>query len=218
MNRNSFVPFLAVALAVTPAAVLAQAAPHGAQAHPEGSARAYGQTGLIHALTRMQAELGLTTDQVARLEAIAHGLHERNAPLLAQLRASDAWPQREQMRQRMGGMTPEQREQMRQRMGEMTPEQREQMRQRMGDTTPEQREQMRQRMGGAQRGMTFGPRAAPAELQPVLRQIRENSRAALEEARAVLTSEQQEQVRSLARQRVARTDRPVNVRQFRRGR
>jgi hypothetical protein len=203
MNRNSFVPFLAVALAVTPAAVLAQAAPHGAQAHPEGSARAYGQTGLIHALTRMQAELGLTTDQVARLEAIAHGLHERNAPLLAQLRASDAWPQREQMRQRMGGMTPEQREQMRQRMGGMT---------------PEQREQMRQRMGGAQRGMTFGPRAAPAELQPVLRQIRENSRAALEEARAVLTPEQQEQVRSLARQRVARTDRPVNVRQFRRGR
>jgi hypothetical protein len=188
MNRNSFVPFLAVALAVTPAAVLAQAAPHGAQAHPEASARAYGQTGLIHALTRMQAELGLTTDQVARLEAIAHGLHERNAPLLAQLRASDAWPQREQMRQRMGGMT------------------------------PEQREQMRQRMGGAQRGMTFGPRAAPAELQPVLRQIRENSRAALEEARAVLTPEQQEQVRSLARQRVARTDRPVNVRQFRRGR
>jgi Spy/CpxP family protein refolding chaperone len=84
---------------------------------------------------------------------------------------------------------------MRARMENMTPEQREQMRARMENMTPEQREQMRARM---QQRMQ---REVPAEMQPVLQQVRANSRVAMEEARAVLTAEQQARLSQLVAQR-----------------
>jgi hypothetical protein len=199
----------------------------------------------------LRAELGLSAEQVSRLEAIQQRLQAQNAPLIAQLRASGVPSerpamtpeqrearrkqvqehgrartpeQRQQMRERMQARTPEQREQMRERMQARTPEQREQMREGMQTMTPEQRQQMHERMQAmtpeqreahrremqarrgdpqarpAQPGMRAEQRV-PEELRPVMQQMRENTRAAAEEARAVLTSEQHERLRELAHQR-----------------
>jgi Spy/CpxP family protein refolding chaperone len=207
--KHHFVFALAAALAVSPTALTAQA--HG-QHH--GSAEARGAEGRGYMFQRMQSELDLSPQQVDRLRAISTRLEQQNRPLMEQLRAAGVWSrgadkaaagerhgakaargQREQMRARMQDMTPEQREQMRARMQNMTPEQREQMRARMQDVTPEQREQMRARM---QQRMQ---REVPAEMQPVLQQVRENSRVAMEEARSVLTAEQQARLSQLVAQR-----------------
>jgi Spy/CpxP family protein refolding chaperone len=130
----------------------------------------------VAGLLQHRAEIGLTAEQVQRLEAIGQDLRARNAPLLEQLRASGALQrgergargargamtpgQRAEMRQRMEAMTPEQRAEMREKMrqrragGErpaaerrgMTAEQRAEMRQRMEAMTPEQRAEMRAQM------------------------------------------------------------------------
>jgi hypothetical protein len=184
----------------------------------------------------LRAELGLSAEQVSRLEAIQQRLQAQNAPLIAQLRASGVPSerpamtpeqrearrkqvqehgrartpeQRQQMRERMQAMTPEQRQQMHEGMQAMTPEQRQQMHERMQAMTPEQREAHRREMQArrgdpqarpAQPGMRAEQRV-PEELRPVMQQMRENTRAAAEEARAVLTSEQHERLRELAHQR-----------------
>jgi hypothetical protein len=147
----------------------------------------------------LRAELGLTADQVSRLEAIQQRAQAQNAPLLEQLRASGFEAQRQPM-------TPEQREAHRQKMQERrqatTPEQRQQMRERMQAMTPEQRashrEQMRTERGHA--GMR-GERRVPQELRPVMQALRENRRAAAQEARAVLTPQQHDRLRELAAER-----------------
>jgi Spy/CpxP family protein refolding chaperone len=147
----------------------------------------------------LRAELGLTADQVNRLEAIQQRAQAQNAPLLERLRASGFEAQRQPM-------TPEQREAHRQKMQERqratTPEQRQQMRERMQSMTPEQRgahrEQMRAERGQA--GMR-GERGVPQELRPVMQELRENHRAAAQEARAVLTPQQHDRLRELAAER-----------------
>jgi hypothetical protein len=105
--------------------------------------------------------------------------------------------QRQQMRQQMRTMAPEQRQQMRERMSTMTPEQRQQMHERMRTMTPEQREAMRSQMQGRQ----AEARQVPEALRPVMEQARANRQAAMQEARAVLTPEQQTRMQELAQQR-----------------
>jgi Spy/CpxP family protein refolding chaperone len=220
MKRIYGITFIA-ALAVAPLALEAQT-PGAQHEHAARGGHAFGM------IIGQRAQLGLTDDQVARIEAIGQRLQVQNAPLLEQLRAAGMQghaggerprmtpEQREEMRQRHQSMTPEQREQMRARMQEqrqrgqqMTPEQREQMRARMQQMTPEQREQMRAQMRerGAQapgaRGQRGGPaaRQVPEELRATMEQIRANREAAHQEAMAVLTPEQQARLRELAPQR-----------------
>jgi Spy/CpxP family protein refolding chaperone len=192
--KHSFVFALAAALAVSPTALAAQA--HG-QHH--GSAEARGAEGRGYMFQRMQTELDLSPAQVDRLQAISARLEQQNRPLMEQLRAAGVWNHGADSAaagERHGAKAARgQREQMRGRMQDMTPEQRERMRARMQDMTPEQREQMRARM---QQRMQ---REVPAEMQPVLQQVRENSRVAMEEARAVLTAEQQTRLSQLVAQR-----------------
>jgi Spy/CpxP family protein refolding chaperone len=127
--------------------------------------------------------------------------------------------QRAQMHERMQDMTPEQRAQMHERMQNMTPEQREamrgQMRERGANVTPEQREQMRARMQERRAAGARGARGAgvPEELRPVMEQMRANAQAAMQEARAVLTAEQQTRLQQLREQR-----RPPNGERGQRGR
>jgi hypothetical protein len=163
MNRI-FGVALFTAVAAAPVALEAQT-PRGTPGQEQAERRA-ASTPVTMFLQR-QAELGLTTEQVARLQAIEQRVRAQNAPLYEQLRASDAWgpkageprgrartgerpspspEQREARRQQMREMTPEQREAMRQQMREMTPEQREARRQQMREMTPEQREARRQQM------------------------------------------------------------------------
>lgn len=196
---------LFAALAVAPLAAEAQVRP-GAQ-HQQGE-RPLAPFALI---LEERAQLGLTAEQVARIEAIQQRLQAQNAPLLEQLRASGAW---EGMRGTV--MRPEQRERMRQQMQErqrnLTPEQREQMRRQMRERMqdrqralrPEQREEMRQRMQErrqAPEGTARGGRQITAELRPVLQQVRANQQAARQEVMSVLTSEQQARLRELAQAR-----------------
>jgi Spy/CpxP family protein refolding chaperone len=110
----------------------------------------------------------------------------------------------------MQNMTPEQRDSMRARMQRgqqnMTPEQRQQMRERMQNMTPEQRAAMRSQMQDRQAGArgergARGARQVPAELRPVMEQIRANQQAAMQEAQSVLTPEQRTRFRELAQQR-----------------
>jgi hypothetical protein len=200
MKRIFGVALLA-AVAAAPVALEAQTAP--AATGEQQAARA-SKTPLTRLLQR-HAELGLTTEQVSRLQGIEQRLHAQNAPLIQRLRESGAWQgkARAGAGERMRNATPEQREAMRERMRNATPEQREAMRERMRNATPEQREAMRERRqsGEGARGSVRGERGVPEELRPVVEQLRANSRAALEEARGVLTAEQQARVRELAQQR-----------------
>jgi hypothetical protein len=205
--------------AAVAAALLAVPAAVDAQAQPD-------QRGPGSFILQHRAELNLSAEQVARLEAIQQRVRSQNEPLLAQLRAAGLArgepgqirahiegrtpEQRAAMRQRFDNMTPEQREQLRserrQRLENMTPEQREQLRserrQRLENMTPEQREQLRgerRQRPGAQ-GARAG-RQVPEELRPVLEQLRAHNQAAMQEVRSVLTAEQQTRLRALMGER-----------------
>jgi hypothetical protein len=151
----------------------------------------------IRALLRNQAELGLTGEQVSQLQGIQSRLEAENRPLMEQLAAAASSFRRGAPS--AGGapreLTPEQREEMRRRMEE-----------RAGQRTPEQRER---RLERADRGLRGGSRGAfgvgrvPEELQPAVRQLRENSDRAMREAREALTAEQQAAAAELMRQRMA---------------
>jgi hypothetical protein len=185
---------LFTAVAAAPVALEAQT-PRGTSGQEQAARRA-ASTPVTMFLQR-QAELGLTTEQVARLQAIEQRVHAQNAPLYEQLRASDEWGPKAgepRARARTGerpSPSPEQREAMRQRMREMTPEQREAM-----------RAEMRQRRAAGERGpVARGQLQVPEELRPVFQQLRDNNRSAVAEARAVLTAEQQARLLELAQQR-----------------
>lgn len=160
---------LAGALLAAPVAAQAQTpdAPAHRGPHP-GMMRGHGG---LAAMLQRHAELELTAEQVARLEAIERDLRARNEPLRQQIAA--LMPERAQRMER--GERPrvgdEQRRQMREQRGERV-----QQRRRM---TEEQRQQMRARMEQA---------------RPVLEQMRANTRTALEQARAVLTDAQRAQL------------------------
>lgn len=170
---------LVAALAIVPLSVDAQT-PRGAE-RAQQSVRMQGQAPLA-LLLEQRAELGLTAEQVSRLEAIQEEVRQKNAPLMDQMRASGAFPGGQRMRQRAEAMTPEQRGAMR-----------EQMRERRAAGAAGQR---------AERGRPMqGQRQLPEELRPLMQQIQQNNRAALEQVRAVLTVEQQARARQLVEQR-----------------
>jgi hypothetical protein len=182
------------------AVLLAVPAAVDAQAQPD-------QRGPGSFILQHRAELNLSAEQVARLEAIQQRVRSQNEPLLAQLRAAGlARGEPGQIRAHIEGRTPEQRAAMRQRFENMTPEQREQLRserrQRLENMTPEQREQLRgerRQRPGAQ-GARAG-RQVPEELRPVLEQLRAHNQAAMQEVRSVLTAEQQTRLRALMGER-----------------
>jgi Spy/CpxP family protein refolding chaperone len=114
-------------------------------------------------LLRHRAELGLTGEQVARLEQIGRDVETRNAPLRARLREAH------------GRYVAERREQIRR----LTPEQRR-------DTLRRLRAERKEK-----------GRRIPEEMRPLVSELRENTRQAMEEAKAVLTPEQKERARAL---------------------
>lgn len=198
--RRMTIPAIALAISLAPAALSAQTqpAPRGPRAEVRGPA--------VERIIAQREQLGLSQQQITELRRIQTQLEEKNRPLLEQLRTAreNITPeQRAEMRQRMQQVTPEQRAQMqarrdsmRERMQHMTPEQREQMRERMRSLTPEQRAEMRPRaQRGNRPGMGPGMRGGVnAELQPVLEQIRTNTRAAAEQVHATLTAEQRQKL------------------------
>ncbi|CAN5774800.1 hypothetical protein BH23GEM6_BH23GEM6_21080 [soil metagenome] len=211
MKRLFGVALLAV-LAVAPLALEAQTT----GASPDHAGVRMGQP--FGMMMRHSTELGLTADQIARIEAIGSRLRSQNAPLMEQMRAGRAVEgsraearggqtpqlspqQRQQIRQRAANMTPEQREtlraQMEERRASVSPEDRAAMRARM----EERRQQLRDRAGI--RGQRGEPRVreVPAELRAAAEQIRANRQAAMHEVRLVLTQEQQGRLQELAQQR-----------------
>ena len=201
--------FPAIALSALTALTLPVAA--DAQAHPPGHGRMGEQMrsgpGTVPAarIIELREELGLTADQVERISGIQEQLREQNGPLLEQLSAA-----RQEMQASRRQLTDEERAQLVQRReamrdsmrsrqalpdsmrgrAPMTAERREQMRARM----QERREQgMREQRDGAVR-----PHAGvPAELRPVMEQLRANTDAAREQIEAILTAEQQQKLREL---------------------
>jgi protein CpxP len=196
MKKTTTTLMLAGALAAAPLALAAQT--------PEAPAHRGPHAGMMHrgpghgpglgALLRNRAELELTAEQVARLEAIQRDLHARNEPLRQQMAA--LMPEHARRMQRMEPgerprMTDEQRRQMREQRSE-----RMQQHRRMTD---EQRQQMRARMEQA---------------RPVMEQMRANAQAAMEQARAVLTEEQRAKARESIREH--RTEARERMREHRR--
>jgi Spy/CpxP family protein refolding chaperone len=189
---------LFVALAATPAALDSQV-PSGQERAMRGPA--------VGMLLGHRAQLDLTDEQVAQLQAIGQRLQAQNAPLMEQLRGSEHFQGRAgAMRGQRPDLTAEQRQQRRQQMRDATPEQRRQLReQRLQSLTPEQRVQMEQRREQmrSQRG-TPSMRQVPEELRPTMQQIRTNMQAARQEALAVLTPEQRDRLQQVAAERGAR--------------
>jgi Spy/CpxP family protein refolding chaperone len=166
--------FLGLALVVIVAAAPldADAQTPRAPGGQEAAVRGPGQpAGVGRLLERHRAELDLTADQVAQLQAIRSGLQQRNAPLVEQLRASGAWQERADAARRGERARPGARAR--------------------GGAEARRGEQAR------------GARRLPEELRPVAQQLRQNNRAAMQEARAVLTDEQTTRLRELAQQRRA---------------
>ncbi len=123
-------------------------------------------------LLENRAQLGLTSEQVRRLETIRNRLEEQNRPLREQLRTA---------RQRL-------MEQRRAEMQKLTPEQR--------------RERMRQMRQQREPGDGRPGMALPPELRPIAERLRANTDRAAEEARDVLSVEQRVRARELARTRM----------------
>ncbi|MBV9772974.1 MAG: hypothetical protein JO040_03450 [Gemmatimonadetes bacterium] len=109
-------------------------------------------------------ELGLSADQVARLQAIARRLEERNQPL------------REQLRRQREAYFAARRAQI-------------------ARLSPEARRDTLRRLQG-ERGK---PHPIPAEMRPIVEQMRAHTHDAMEDAETVLTSEQKERARALYR-------------------
>lgn len=164
-----------IPLALLAAALVAAPTPAPAQvAGPPAARQERPPHAPLERLLERRAELGLTDEQVTRLQAIQARLQEQNAPLREQVRA--ARPAHAPHPRRM---TPEQRAEMRERMQAMTPEQRREMRGQMRARLQEHR----------------------GELEPVMRQLRENRRAAMDQVREVLTDEQEARLREMMEQR-----------------
>lgn len=188
---------IAALLAAAPVAASAQTTPPPAgQQREHARDGQHGERGMrrgpggpgrspIQGLLRQREALGLTADQVSRLEAIQRDLRSRNQPLHQQLqalrpegargpRADGARPRGE----RRARPDSAQRGERRQR-GERP------------QLTPEQRQQMEQRR---------------AQAQPILQQLRQNTAAAMQQARGVLTAEQQQKVQQRMQERRDRRD------------
>lgn len=150
--------FLVAALALAPATLNAQA--RGTPPAREQAVRDRNPAPFAVVL-RHHAEMGLSAEQVRRLEVIGERLQAQNRPLGEQLRASGAWQGRGGEARALSG---------------------------------ERRRGVRPEGARAQRRI-------PEELRPVVEQMRSNRRTAMQEARAVLTAEQQSRLRELVQQR-----------------
>jgi hypothetical protein len=217
--RRVIFPLIALSIAAAPVAVEAQTP--GAQQEQRGP-------GIMNAAERVlqhRDALGLTAEQVSRLQQVQAQFAAQNQPLIERVRAArPAGAQRERrqltdgqraetrqrMERRMEQLTPEQREAMRQRREQLrnaTPEQRQQMReemrQRAEQLTPEQRQQLRQRADSTraermrQRAVTPEQRAQMEALRPVMEELRRNQQQTREQVHAILTAEQQARLREL---------------------
>lgn len=201
--------FPAIALSTLTALALPVAA--HAQAHPPGHGR-MGEhmrsgPGTVPAarIIELREELGLTADQVERISGIQQQLREQNGPLLEQLSAA-----RQEMRASRRQLTDEERGQLAQRREAMRDSMRareaapDSMRGR-APMTAEQRQQMRARMQerrehgmrARQEGAVLPHAGVPAELRPVMEQLRANTDAARQQIEATLTAEQQQKLREL---------------------
>lgn len=186
--RRTLMAAVAAAMMLIPAVAWAQ--------RPEGAFRGHDP---IARLIEKRAELGLTDEQVSRLEEIRARLEERNRPLLEELRAARPAAEGEEAerwreaRARWQSMTPEEREraraemearraEMRARWERMTPEEREARRAEMRQRMEERRAVARERMGA---------------LRPTLEQLRKNHEEAMDAVREVLTDEQEAKLREL---------------------
>ena len=144
MKHMILASLLAAALAA-PASLPAQDGPTGERPRREAPAEGVRRGGFPRLLEH-RAELGLSAEQVARLEAIAAELRTRNQPLLERLRAA-----RDGRRPR--DLTPEQRQALRDSLERHRPLVRElrgnlrdALRQAQEVLTPEQREKARELM------------------------------------------------------------------------
>jgi hypothetical protein len=195
--RHYIIPalaFSAITALALPSAADAQTPPAGRQEMGR-SMRAGPAMAPAARIIEMREELDLTTEQVEKIRGIQSQLEQQNAPLLEQLAGA-----RQEMQASRQSMTDEERAAMQQRREAM----RDSMRSR-APMTDEQREQMRAQMqerreNGA-RGRQDGQRAmradVPAELQPVMEQVRANTQRAMEQIQSTLTSEQQQKLREL---------------------
>ena len=200
---------IAAALAAAPVAASAQTTPPPAGQREQvregrGELRGPrpGQAGPgpspVQGLLRQREQLGLTAQQVSRLEAIDRDLQARNAPLHQQLTA--LMPRRGEQGQDGArprgprGERPEGARPQGERRARPDSAARAQRRAERPQLTDAQRQQMRQRREQA---------------QPIVQQLRANTEQALTQARAVLTAEQQQKVQQRMDERRARQgDRP----------
>lgn len=201
--------FVAAALAAAPLAVSAQTTPppaaQGEQARDGQRGELHGRRGgpgmgsPVQRMIGQRERLKLTDAQVQRLEGIQRDLLARNAPLHQQLQA--IFPERAQRGPRPDGAAP----QGERRARPDSAQRRAGREGRRGDRpqlTEAQRQQMQQRR---------------AQAEPVMTQLRQNTEAALMQARSVLTAEQQAQASQWMERRGERGDRRGGDRDGRRG-
>jgi Spy/CpxP family protein refolding chaperone len=218
----------AVALAGLTAMPAVPAAAQSPRPEP-GRAPVHGALPLAR-MIEIYETLDLSEAQIQRIREINARLEEQNRPLREQLTRAHG-----ELRAERRDMSPADRERMvreraatmdtvRARMQSMTPAQRDSMRARVQDMTPAQRDSMRTRMkrpGAMRPPLAAGPLAArrpglPAELRPVVEQMRANAESATTQIRDVLTAEQKQKLEELgAKRRPARQQSPHERRERR---
>lgn len=197
--RRFILPILALSIAAAPAALEAQTP------RPErGQFQAFGRGPMNPAEQVLQHRdaLGLTAEQVARLQQLQAQFTTQNQPLLAQLQAARPGLGERGERGARGQRTEEQRAQMRQRaearLAQLTPEQRariEQRREQMRNATPEQRQQMREEMRREMRQRVDS--LTPEQRAEARRKLQAERGARGAQGRRELTAEQRAQVEAL---------------------
>jgi Spy/CpxP family protein refolding chaperone len=210
--RRVTLSILALTLALAPAVVEAQTPRAERGERGQFGMRAGGIGNPAERVLRQREALGLTAEQVSRLEQLQAQFRTQNEPLLEQVRAvrpaMGQGESRERMRARMEAMTPEQRAEAEARRAEM-----QQRREQMARATPEERQAMRDQQRAEMRERMQGARANPEvrarmeALRPVLEQLRTNHAAQREQVQAVLTAEQ---IQRLQQMRPDRTQRPAD--------
>lgn len=193
---------VAAALAAAPVSLAAQTGqpqPQGEHQQHQGRRGERGHMqgrggGPVQRILAQREQLGLSADQVARLEAIGRDLQARNAPLQQQLIA--LFPERAQR----GPNAQRARGERRARPDSAARGQRLERGERPR-LTEEQRQQREQRR---------------AQAEPIMQQMRANGQQALEQVRGVLTDQQEAQVQQWLEHRGE--DRERGERRQRRGR
>jgi hypothetical protein len=172
-------------MAAAPPVADAQRAPQG----QERAMRTPGQMPLARMMER-QAELGLTAEQVARLESIQTRLQQQNAPLMAQVREARTGAAREQ---RAARQVPEE---LRPAMQQIRQNNRAAMEEVRAVLSDEQRTKLRETMRGGMRHGTGG-QGAQAARSGEQRQAMPLARVLERGAELGLTAEQVSQLEAI---------------------